>query len=143
FRRHIYPTFRRLGLAEWVASAANLRQGWLGIGDFIDPEYLSRLADPSSANAQFRASIFSKFRNPHNLGADAYKEERLKMPYMPGDGINYDGSPLQWFQFPMLQYSFLQHWAAGEFVNDMDDPEADAVNTLDDIDVSLQPQALN
>jgi hypothetical protein len=97
FAKHIYPTFRRLALMEWVAAAANLRQGWLNVGNFADPAYLARLADPSAANAAFRRSVFEKFRNPHNTGPDAFKEEQLKMPYMLGDGINYDGSPLQWF----------------------------------------------
>lgn len=142
FRKHIYPTFRRLGLAEWVASEANLRQGWLGIGDFTDPAYVAQLADPSPENAQFRSSIFQKFRNPENISDQAYKEERLKMPYMPGDGINYDGSPLQWFQFPKLQYAWLKEWAAGNFVDDLDDAAANAIATLDDIDVALQPAAL-
>jgi hypothetical protein len=142
FRKHIYPTFRRLALMEWVAAAANLRQGWLNVGDFADPAYLARLADPGAANAAFRRSVFEKFRNPHNTGPDAFKEERLKMPYMLGDGINYDGSPLQWFQFPRLQYSFLEHWAAGDFVDDLGDAEAEAIMSLEDIDLAQQPAAL-
>lgn len=142
FRKHIYPTFRRLGLAEWVASAANLRQGWLGIGDFTDPSYVARLADPSADNAAFRQSIFKKFRDPGNIGPDAYKDERLKMPYMPGDGVNYNGSPLQWFQFPKFQYACLKRWAAGDFVDDLEDVVADAITSIDDIDVALQPAAL-
>jgi len=142
FRKHIYPTFRRLALMEWVGSAANLRQGWLDVGDFADPAYLARLADPSPANAGFRRAVFEKFRNPDNLGDEAYKEERLKMPYMTGDGINYDGSPLQWFQFPKLQYSWLRHWAAGEFVDDLNDAAANAVERLEDMDVAQQPAAL-
>lgn len=142
FRKHIYPTFRRLALMEWVAAAANLRQGWLDVGDFADPAYLAKLADPGAGNAAFRRSVFEKFRNPHNTGPDAFREERLKMPYMLGDGINYDGSPLQWFQFPKLQYSFLEHWAAGEFIDDFDDAETDAITALEDIDPALQPAAL-
>ncbi|WP_366657594.1 CTQ-dependent glycine oxidase GoxA [Fodinicurvata sp. EGI_FJ10296] len=142
FRRHIYPTFRRLALMEWVAAAANLRQGWLDVGDFADPAYLARLADPGADNAEFRRSVFEKFRDPDNLGPEAFREEQLKMPYMLGDGINYDGSPLQWFQFPKLQYSFLEHWAAGDFVNDFDDAETDAITRLDDIDPANQPAAL-
>ncbi|MCG6122284.1 MAG: CTQ-dependent glycine oxidase GoxA [Microvirga sp.] len=142
FRKHIYPTFRRLALMEWVASAANLRQGWLNVGDFSDPAYLARLADPSPAEAEFRRSVFEKFRNPRNLGPEAFKEERLKMPYMVGDGINYDGSPLQWFQFPELQYSCLERWAEGDFVDDLGDATREAITSLEDIDVTLQPGAL-
>lgn len=142
FRAHIYPTFRRLALMAWVSTAANLRQGWLDVGDFANPEYLARLADAGSGNAAFRRSVFDAFRNPHSTGPEAFKEQQLKMPYMLGDGINYDGSPLQWFQFPELQYSYLSHWADGDFVDDRDQPEADAVRSLEDVDIAQQPAAL-
>ena len=64
-----------------------------------------RCARPSSA----------KFRDPHADGPDAFKDQHLRIPMMLGDGINFDGSPLQWFQFPKLQYAMLQHWADGDF----------------------------
>lgn len=142
FRRDVYPTFRRLALMEWVGSAANLREGWLNVGDFADPAYIARLRDPAAGNKAFRQSVFEKFRNPRNTAADAYETERLKMPYMLGDGINYDGSPLQWFQFPELQYEHLRLWAEGAFVDDLDDAGADSVASLDDLDLALQPDAL-
>jgi len=142
FRRDVYPTFRRLALMEWVAAAANLSQGWLAVGDFADPAYLARLRDPSVGNSEFRRSVFQKFRNPHNDAPDAYITERLKLPLMTGDGINYDGSPLQWFRFPDLQYEHLRLWADGAFVDDFDDAAADAVADLDDLDLAQQPDAL-
>lgn len=142
FRKYIYPTFLRLGLMEWVAAEANLREGWLEVGSFLDPAYVARLADPSPANRAFRMSVFAKFRDPHNNGPDAYKTERLKMPYMLGDGVNYDGSPLQWFRFPDLQYRHLQLWAEGLFVDDLNDAGADAVTGIDDVDLAQRPDAL-
>lgn len=142
FRKYIYPIFRRLGLMEWVSSAANLRQGWLGVGDFSDPDYITKLADSSVSNRALRREIFSKFRNPHNISDTAYLEERLKMPMMLGDGINFDGSPLQWFQFPDQQYQYLADWAEGEFINDFYDTKADAIKAIDDLDLELQPDAL-
>ncbi|MEQ9334439.1 CTQ-dependent glycine oxidase GoxA [Thalassobaculum sp.] len=142
FRRDIYPTFRRLALMEWVAAEGNLRQGWLNVGDFADPAYIARLRDPSPANRAFRQSVFEKFRDPDNNAPDAYKTERLKMPYMLGDGVNYDGSPLQWFRFPKLQYRHLQLWADGSFTDDYQDPVADAVTGVDDLDLALRPDAL-
>ena len=142
FRKSIYPTFRRVALMDWVTNAAHLRQGWLDVGDFADPAVLDKLADPSDANKAFRQSILAKFRNPNNQGANAFKEERLKIPYMLGDGVNYDGSPLQWFQFPQLQYQHLQAWAAGDFINDLHDSDADAIRTLEDLPLEQQPAAL-
>lgn len=142
FRKHIYPIFHRLALMKWVSSAANLRQGWLDVGDFSDPAYLKKIADPSKKNLPFREVLFKKFRNPYNHSPTAYLDERLKMPMMLGDGINYDGSPLQWFQFPKQQYQFLRYWAEGRFTDDMDDDKANNINGIDDIDITLQPNAL-
>lgn len=142
FRRYIYPTFRRLALMEWVSAAAHLRQGWLEVGDFSSPAYLARLADPGEENRAFRQDVFSKFRNPHNLGPEAYLEEHLKIPLMPGDGIDHNGSPLQWFQFPKLQYEYLRRWADGDFVNDFSDADLDQVEDLDQLPVELRPHAL-
>ncbi|MGM0560717.1 MAG: CTQ-dependent glycine oxidase GoxA [Pseudomonadota bacterium] len=142
FRKHIYPIFRRLALMEWVSQAAFLRQGWLDIGDFSDPAYLERLADPGPDNESFRREVFAKFRDPDNDSETAYKDERLKLPFMLGDGINYNGSPLQWFRFPRLQYSCLEHWAAGDFVNDLEDAESDAIDSLDRVPLAQQPATL-
>ncbi|WP_299690752.1 CTQ-dependent glycine oxidase GoxA [uncultured Tateyamaria sp.] len=146
FMSYIYPTFRRVALMAWVTQAANLRQGWMAIGDMGDPDYVARLTDPSPENAAFRQTIFDLFRDPYNLSDAAYKEERLKIPYMLGDGVNYDGSPLQWFQFPKLQYEYLKAWAAGEFVNDYAGQVAEDVVTdyqsFEDIPLELQPGAL-
>lgn len=146
FMKHVYPTFRRVALMEWVTQAANLRQGWMAIGDLTDPIYVARLADPTVANAEFRHKILDLFRDPTNLSEAAYTEERLKIPYMLGDGVNYDGSPLQWFQFPKLQYDHLKAWAAGEFTNDYDGQITEDVTTdyqtFDDIPLELQPGAL-
>ncbi|MBZ6078984.1 CTQ-dependent glycine oxidase GoxA [Microvirga puerhi] len=142
FRKYIYPTFRRVALMEWLTDADRLRQGWLEVGDFSDPRFIDRLADPSGANKAFRESVFALFRNPEKTGPEAFREERLKIPYMLGDGVNFPGSPLQWFQFPALQYSYLKSWATGDFVNDLHDAKADAIGKLEDLPVELQPSAL-
>lgn len=141
FRRDIWPTFQRLGLMKWITEAALLREGWLDVGDFTDPAYIARLADPSPENRPFRVAIFEQIRDPYNESDDAYITERLKMPYMMGHGVNYDGSPLQWFQMPHLQYDLLALWAVGDFVDDWEEEE-DPIETLDDLPVTLQPGAL-
>lgn len=142
FARHVYPTFRRLALMAWVAASANLAQGWIDVGNFADPAYLKRLADPSASNASFRRSVFEQFRNPRNLGPTAYREEERKIPLMLGDGVNYDGSPLQWFQFPDLQYSWLQSWADGDFIDDLDQAVTPNAAGLEDLPLGRQPAAL-
>jgi len=52
--KHIYPTFRRVALMEWVTQAANLRQGWMAIGDLNDPEYVAQLASPTEENGSLQ-----------------------------------------------------------------------------------------
>lgn len=142
FRQHIYPTFRRVALMEWVSAASNLRQGWLDVGNFSDEGYLARLADPAESNKPFRQKVFSAFRNPYNMSADAFREEHLKIPMMPGDGVDHNGSPLQWFQFPKLQYEHLRMWADGAFENDLDDTALDQARELDQLPLAQRPDAL-
>lgn len=137
FRRDIYPFFRRLGLMDWVATSASLRQGWIDIGNFLDPAYIARLADPSAGNEPFRRQVFGQFRDPKTEDVRQYK-----LPYMLGDGVNYDFSPAHWFLMPDLQYEILRRWAEGDFVDDLDEPELDAVSSFDDVDLALQPEAL-
>ncbi|WP_211228968.1 CTQ-dependent glycine oxidase GoxA [Thalassobaculum salexigens] len=142
FRKHVYPTFRRAALMEWVSAAANLREAWLDIGDLGSEAFIAKLADPRPENAPLRLAVFDAFRNPDNLGDDAYKDEHLKIPLMTGDGIDHDGSPLQWFQFPKLQYEYLRRWAVGDFVDDFADADLDVVERIEQLPAALQPSAL-
>lgn len=142
FRSHIYPTFHRLALMTWLTEAAQLRVGWLDAGDFSDPAHIARLADPSEENRAFREKVFAMFRDPYDDSPDAYVTEAAKLPYMMGDGVNYSGSPLQWFRFPTRQYEHLRSWAAGDFVDDLDNDTANAVVRLEDLPVERQPMAL-
>ena len=137
FRKYIYPLFYRLGLMNWVAAAANLDQRWIDVGNFADPAYVAKLADPSPANKAFRENVFIAFRDPDSNGVQKYK-----LPYMLGDGINYTGSPLRWFRIPQAQYAILQAWAAGDFVNDMGNATQQEVATIEQIPLSEQPEAL-
>jgi hypothetical protein len=60
---------------------------------------------------------------------------------MLGDGINYDGSPYQWFQMADQQYMFLQQWAAGNFIDDWGKSEGMGTD-VDAIPLDLRPMAL-
>lgn len=142
FRKHIYPTFRRVALLAWLTDAAHLRDGWMETADFSDPASVKRLADPSDQAAAFRKAVFEQFRDPGSTGPNAFREERLKIPYMLGDGVNYNGSPLQWFQFPKLQYARLQSWAEGNFIDDFDHDALDGVTALEELPLEQQPAAL-
>jgi len=120
------------------------RMQWVNVGDFLSPSFkeaIDRLIvggkfhylyqnDSGNEAYNVRNSIFSLFRNPHydytnepiipskemtdliNLGSG---NEDLKLPTYPGDGINYPGSPAQWFAVPPLLYAHLENWRDGKF----------------------------
>ena len=136
FRTEIHPIFERLGLMEWIASAAQLRTGWIDVGSFLEEDYIKKIADPSESNKPFRQELFDKFRNPDKTAVEAYK-----LPYMLGSGANYDQSPAHWYLMPKLQYHILQKWLAGEFYNDLDAPEA-KITRFEDVPREQQPDAL-
>ena len=120
------------------------RMQWVNLGDFLSPS-LKEAIDQIISNHQFhylysndgsttayevRNSIFSLFRNPEynytnepiipskettDLANRNSGTEDLKLPSYPGDGINYPGSPAQWFAIPPLLYQQLQQWRDGHF----------------------------
>ena len=139
FRKHVYPFFRRLALLAWVTSAQNLSAGWIGLGNFGDPALLARLADPGAANKPFRDQVLALLRDPNSSELQQYK-----LPYMLGDGVNYNDSPLRWLRIPKRQYAYLQQWADGGFTNDLGDAHALEAETVafDQLPLAEQPEAL-
>ncbi|WP_299685737.1 LodA/GoxA family CTQ-dependent oxidase [uncultured Dokdonia sp.] len=79
---------------------------------------------------EVREMIFKLFRNPiynydnepiipskdmTNIDNRGSGTQELKLPYYPGDGIDYPGSPAQWFAIPPMIYDELKKWKDGEF----------------------------
>lgn len=129
----VFPMFYRL-----------YRMQWVNLGDFLSPSFKETI-DKLTAEGKFkyiyfndgseeahavRDEVFQLFRNPiynydnepvipsknktdlTNIGSGT---EELKLPYYPGDGIDYPGSPAQWFAIPPLIYEQLQNWRDGLF----------------------------
>jgi len=120
------------------------RMQWVNLGDFLAPsfrEVIDKLIDegkfkylfqkhPKGEAYAVREKVFSLFRNPaypvvnepiipsssttgiENRGVGTHP---LMLPYYPGDGVNYPGSPAQWFAIPPLLYEQLEKWKDGEF----------------------------
>jgi hypothetical protein len=148
FREEIYPFLRRLGQMEWTSAAANLREGWIDVGAFLDEAYIQKLADPSASNKALRQDVLAAFRSPDDYhlytdGEAFAKERQQKIPYMLGSGVNFPFSPAHWFVMPKLQYDLLQQWADGDFINDLaDETVAESSHSFDDLPLSQQPHAL-
>ncbi len=137
FRRDVLPILRRTGSMQWVAQASFLGAAWTDIGDLSDPAMLHRLSDPSPDAEPGRRKVLAAFRKP---GGEDTRADAL--PIMLGDGINYPDSPHAWLTLTPTQYRVLELWAAGEFENDYEDAQADAISSLGDIPVELRPEAL-
>ena len=136
------------------------RQQWVNLGDFLAPSFkekidqymesgggsIKKLYDNSDANRGFRESIFKLFRNPaYNTNTNepiiptknetSIKEtgvgkDPLLLPYYPGDGVDYPGSPAQWFAIPPHLYEVLEKYRDGVFEIPKDFENLD---TMDDI----------
>lgn len=141
------------------------RMQWVNLGDFLAPsfkEMMDKLQQagllkflfvkkPAAEADQVRKTIFDKFRDPDypydnepvipgnnstNIENRGSGTDELKLPYYPGDGINYPGSPAQWFAIPPVLYAQFRKWAAGKFKT-VDLPNPDQV-TMDGIAWAFQ-----
>lgn len=137
FRKDIYPLFFRVGMMEWVASAANLQRRWIDFSNFEDPQFVARLRDARPDNRAFRQSVFQTFRDPGNPD-----QQQHRIPPMLGDGINYSGSPLRWFRIPAQQFEMLRAWRDGAFVDDLGSFDRPEISRLEEVPLQQQPDAL-
>ena len=120
---------------------------WVNASDFLAPSFrekIDKLTEEGKFNclysnkedcAPVRKEIFDLFRNPYypmanepvipsNQTTDLTQAEsgtaELKFPTYPGDGINYPGSPAQWFAIPPMLYEQLRRWKDGNFATPED-----------------------
>lgn len=120
------------------------RMQWVNLGDFLAPSFretIDRLTkegkfkyiyskDGSGEDDRIREEIFELFRNPEynynnepiipskdmtSMTTAGVGTDELKLPYYPGDGVNYPGSPAQWFAIPPMLYAQLKEWKDGNF----------------------------
>ncbi|QCI63838.1 CTQ-dependent glycine oxidase GoxA [Phreatobacter stygius] len=137
FRRDVLPILRRSGMMQWVAQASFLGKAWHDLDDLSDPAVITALAESGPGARAAREKVLAAFREP---GGDDVRSDAL--PPMLGDGVNFPGSPTGWLTLTPTQHTILSAWARGDFVNDLDDPAADAVRQIDDIPLSQRPEAL-
>lgn len=118
------------------------RMQWVNQGDFLAPSFretidkltaegkFNDIFDHTDEAAEVREYIFDLFRNPYydynnepvipsKNTTDLTQVESgtapLLLPFYPGDGIDYPGSPAQWFAIPPFMYKELERWKNGEF----------------------------
>jgi L-Lysine epsilon oxidase N-terminal/L-lysine epsilon oxidase C-terminal domain len=139
FTRMIYPLFARLVQNQWV-NAGFLRDfGWGSPSDFLAPDTLQLLADPSPAQAPFRQQIFDRFRDPSYTSM-----EYGALPPYYGDGVDLPATnPRQWMAVLPLQYAWLSQWADGDFEADWPADGLTFPAQLEDLPIAEQPAALD
>jgi len=120
------------------------RMQWVNLGDFLAPSFKETIdeliakdqfkyiyqKEPKAEADAVRERIFNMFRNPaYNMSNEpiipsknktdlvnrSSGTEELKLPYYPGDAIDYPGSPAQWFAIPPMIYEQLRQWRDGNF----------------------------
>jgi L-Lysine epsilon oxidase N-terminal/L-lysine epsilon oxidase C-terminal domain len=126
FRDDILPILARIVDMQWVNAGFLGSHGWGSGADYLAPDLLDRLADPSPANAPLRRRTFEQFRNP-----DHPSERPAAAPRIYGDGVSFSArTPYQWLTVTPIQYALLRAWAAGTFTDDRDRPFPSDLATL-------------
>ena len=135
FTRHVQPILQRALGYQWVLELGRRGHGpFSGFGDFSSR--WPQLADPSSNSVFARELILGILRNPSQPPDPADPEFGI-MPRLHHS--NYGVSPNHVLRQTVTQYTVLQRWAAGKFVNDLDSPPADDELLPDALDrVSLE-----
>ena len=139
FTRMIYPMFERLVQNQWVNGGFLRDFGWGSPSDFVAPDTLRMLADPSPASALLRQQVFERFRNPSYTSM-----EYGTIPPYYGDGVDLPATnPRQWLAVLPLQYAWLTQWANGDFEADWPAEGLTFPAGLDDLPLAEQPAALD
>ena len=152
FQKHIRPIFERLSGLQWVNQGFS---AYFGTGTAFDAsQILVRLADASAGNTEYRQHVYAQFRNPSStaspLGPQLGKE--LWPPFY-GDTLDSLTTPSVQTPDPSLtvpqglaslstlQLTWLQQWAAGNFISDLD-LLATPPTSLEQVPLAEQPLAL-
>ena len=138
FSEHVLPIFRRLANLQWVNHGFATKYGTGGREDFLEPDYLARLASPAEEHRDLRQQIWGAFRDWTRDG-----ESPVPWPWMYGDSMSIPPtSPRQHVTLSPTQMRLLELWAAGDFEPDLD-LDAQPPRDVDDLPVSAQPEMLD
>jgi hypothetical protein len=136
FEGDILPFLRRLVDMQWVNKGFFTMTRPRQEMDWLSPENLNRLADPSPANRAYRTSVARRFRNP------AFQSSNVsEQPLLWGDGTRIPPTnQYSWLAVTTLQYLALQQWARGDFAPGSPHPTA---TTVDQLPLAQRPRALD
>lgn len=133
----VFPMMYRLYRMQWVNLGDFLAPSFKETIDKLIKDdtfkyiyFKGNTPDEIAKADAIRKEVFEQFRNPiydynnepiipskdmTNISNRGSGKETLKLPYYPGDGIDYPGSPAQWFAIPPMLYEELRKWKNGDF----------------------------
>ncbi|MGI8549207.1 MAG: LodA/GoxA family CTQ-dependent oxidase, partial [Dehalococcoidia bacterium] len=139
FTRQIFPLLERHVQHQWVNAGFARDFGWGAAGNFLGPQVLSSLSDPSHESFAARQELFGRFRNP-----DYARMDPNALPPYYGDFFDLPpSSPRQWMAVLPIQYDWLRQWAAGDFEADWPGADLSVAQRLEDLPLEEQPGALD
>lgn len=143
FTHDIYPILKRAAQLQWVSATANSGHGHNGPGDFLDPAKLATLSSNDPANKQARTDVLSRLMPP-----DTPAPGPQRLPPFPQDmprlysGMDpWDLTKFQYASLTPLQYSQMQKWENGDFLDDWQGEPREV--QFDDIPLGEQTHALD
>jgi L-Lysine epsilon oxidase N-terminal/L-lysine epsilon oxidase C-terminal domain len=138
FTRHVQPILHRLSVLQWVNHGFATQFGWGGRNDFLDREYLVRLASNQSQYAELRRQVYTMFRDLDRDG-----QSPVPWPWIYGDSMSLPPiSARQHLALSPTQYRLLERWADGDFDADLD-LSARPPRSLDAVPLADQPATLD
>ena len=139
FTQDIYPILRRLSQHQWVNQGFSVQYGPSGPQNFLDAEYIARLANASDANRELRRQVCNMFRDFDRDG-----QSPVPWPWLYGDAMNIPPADTarQHVALSPTQYRMLQLWVEGKFVADWS-ASAKPPGTLADVKLADQPAMLD
>jgi hypothetical protein len=138
FTRHVQPLLRRLCTLQWVNHGFATQFGWGAGQDFLDKDYVVRLANTEDKYAELRRQVFNTFRDLDRDGPSP-----VPWPWIYGDSMSLPPvSARQHLALSPTQYRVLQRWAESDFDPDLD-LDAQPPRSLDAVALADQPAMLD
>jgi hypothetical protein len=130
FTRHVQPILARALGYQWVLELGRMGHGpFSGFGDFSTR--WDTLADPSP-NASFARELVVAMLKDPSQPPDPADPEFGMMPRLHHN--DYGTIPSHVLRPTVPQYAILKRWAAGQFVNDLENPPPDRELVPDALD---------
>ncbi|WP_226341514.1 MULTISPECIES: LodA/GoxA family CTQ-dependent oxidase [unclassified Halomonas] len=139
FSDDILPILKAMCDLQWMNAGFAAGFGYGMPQHFLEPRYLSQLAEPGETYAELRRTVVNSFRNPQD-GDISMKP----WPWVYGDAMNVPMPrvPDAMNALTTTQLALLDKWAEGDFEADYD-PYRQPPESIDEVPLEQQPAMLD